>query len=166
MVIAGGAAVAQGWLTLGSTLLGGIVALSGAYVLDGRNRQSQRRERWDERRIDAVISLCVAAQDWEGAHYRRGRAIQDRREAVALRIEDCDNANRSFRAAAASVDLLFPEIAAEVATLRSTTRDLRDLADSGLEARAPAWIAARDTNRSAILSLQAAARRHIAPGFA
>ena len=143
------------WLTLLSTLAGGAVGISGSYLVELRKDRTARADRWEQRKLDAVVELSVAAQNYEGAHYRRGRTLRENNgsDDHASRITQATDATSELWAAATTTELLCPDLMVEVSALRTAARDLRDTADTGLETRDPRWIAARDAHQEAIRAI-------------
>ena len=111
------------WLSLASTLAGGLIGISGSFALDRRRDRATRLAQWDERRTDAIVALCVAAQAFEGAQQRRGRALRNGdREALPRRIEESKDAATALRGASVTVELLMSEVADELDHLRQASR--------------------------------------------
>jgi hypothetical protein len=155
------------WLGVVSTLVGGLIGVSGSYVLEARRDRGHRRDRWDEHRLAAIVNVCVAAQNLEGAQYKRGRAAHDGapdKEELEKRAAQAIEMAALLRSAMVAADFLCPEVQANVTELRVAVKVMRDVADHGFESRAPEWVAARDSNQLAIRSLQDAARRALDVG--
>ncbi len=149
------------FLSLASTAVGGVIGIAGSLVVESRRESRAERTRWDHRRLDAIVTLGVAAQVFEGAHYLRGRAIGDRDVQDgdrARRVEEARDATAEFRAAAISAALLLPELDDRINDLRACTRELRDVADQGLANGDLRWTEARDAHQSTIATMQAEAR--------
>jgi hypothetical protein len=157
--------MADAVVALVAAVIGGGLTLVGTFLLEARRERVHDRQRWDERRLDALVELCGSAQLYEGAHYRRGRALYDRDEFLTDRVESASTASTMLWSAAIAAELHLPELRNAIAELRLTARSLRDVADEGLATRQPSWIEARDRHQRAIQSLQDDAARVLGLGY-
>lgn len=150
--------------TLAAAIIGGLLATAGTYLLEARRERIHDKQRWDDRRLDSIVAFCRSAQVFEGAQYRRGRALHDGSEYLDERTETASIASTDLWATAVSAELLVPELSSSIGNVRAAARHLRDTADSGLETRQPSWMEAREQHQEAIRSLQLAAQETLRLG--
>ena len=146
-------------------LVGSGVSLVGALLLDQVRFRREQRRRWDRDRLEAVISLVAAAQEFEGAQYLRGRIMQEPAssdESVRQQREETARAAyQQLLLAGARARMLLAGARAEIDAISAAAKKLRDLADVGFASRRPEWVAARDAHRASLEALTRSASGHV-----